>query len=132
MAMATCVLTCMNWFCMSRRSCLSSFSGSSALSTKSFRFALISVVTRSSNGILFPPSGPWCRAVSLPIGTRAVIDPPYLSQQFGHLHSRQRLKERRNLGCHFGHIASNFVHAGSSAFAGGHDCDLVYIGKRCR
>src|SRR5579864_43332 len=51
MAMATCVFTCNNWFSISRITCLISFSGFSALSTRSFRFARIKVATRSINDI---------------------------------------------------------------------------------
>src|SRR5579862_689293 len=52
MAMATCVLTCRNWFCMSRITCLIIFSGCSALSIRSFRFARTNVETRSSNAMM--------------------------------------------------------------------------------
>src|SRR5262249_51419282 len=52
MEIATCVFTCRSWFCMSRMTCLIIFSGSSALSIKSFRLARIRVVTRSSNAIV--------------------------------------------------------------------------------
>src|SRR5580658_1842009 len=51
MAMATWVLTCKSWLCMSRMTCLIIFSGSSALSIRSFRFARTKVETRSSNAI---------------------------------------------------------------------------------
>src|SRR5271170_691883 len=51
MAIATCVLTCKSWLCMSRMTCLIIFSGSSALSIRSFRFARTKVETRSSNAI---------------------------------------------------------------------------------
>src|SRR5579872_6189308 len=52
MAMATCVLTCRNWFCMSRMTCLIIFSGCSALSIRSLRFARTKVETRSSNAMM--------------------------------------------------------------------------------
>src|SRR5271157_60988 len=51
MAIATCVFTCRSWFCMSRITCLIIFSGSSALSIRSLRFARTNVETRSSNAI---------------------------------------------------------------------------------
>src|SRR6202040_4021557 len=51
MAMATCVLTCKSWLCMSRITCLIIFSGSSALSIRSLRLARTKVETRSSNAI---------------------------------------------------------------------------------
>src|SRR5258705_952142 len=51
MAIATCVLTCRSWFCMSRMTCLIIFSGSSALSIRSLRLARTRVETRSSNAI---------------------------------------------------------------------------------
>src|SRR5713101_10161406 len=51
MAMATCVLTCRSWLCMSRMTCLIIFSGSSALSIRSLRLARTKVETRSSNAI---------------------------------------------------------------------------------
>src|SRR5882672_5857551 len=51
MAIATCVLTCKSWFCMSRMTCLIIFSGSSALSIRSLRLARTKVETRSSNAI---------------------------------------------------------------------------------
>src|SRR5271157_1399773 len=51
MAMATCVLTCKSWLCMSRMTCLIIFSGSSALSIRSLRLARTKVETRSSNAI---------------------------------------------------------------------------------
>src|SRR5712671_7991037 len=52
MAIATCVLTCKSWFCMSRITCLIIFSGSSALSIKSLRLARTNVETRSSNAMV--------------------------------------------------------------------------------
>src|SRR5713101_5619050 len=51
MAIATWVLTCKSWFCMSRMTCLIIFSGSSALSMRSLRLARTKVETRSSNAI---------------------------------------------------------------------------------
>src|SRR5207237_10406537 len=51
MAIATCVFTCKSWFCMSRMTCLIIFSGCSARSIRSLRFALTKVDTRSSNAI---------------------------------------------------------------------------------
>src|SRR5208283_2794532 len=50
-AIATWVLTCKSWLFMSRITCLIIFSGSSALSIRSFRFARTNVETRSSNAI---------------------------------------------------------------------------------
>src|SRR4029077_14112941 len=52
MAMATWVLTCRSWFCMSRITCLIIFSGCSALSTRSLRLARSSVATRSSSAMM--------------------------------------------------------------------------------
>ncbi len=52
MAIATCVLTCRSWFCMSRITCLIIFSGSSALSMRSLRFARTKVATRSSSAMV--------------------------------------------------------------------------------
>src|ERR1051325_1673339 len=51
MAMATCVFTCMSWFCMSRITCFNIFSGSSALSIRSLRFARTRVETLSNSAI---------------------------------------------------------------------------------
>src|ERR1041384_2451651 len=52
MAMATCVFTCSSWFSMSRMTCLIIFSGCSALSIRSLRFARTKVETRSSNAMM--------------------------------------------------------------------------------
>src|ERR1035441_6328453 len=51
MAIATCVFTCNNWFSMSRTICFNIRSGSSAFSTRSFKFARSNVLTLSSNDI---------------------------------------------------------------------------------
>src|SRR6266516_1689950 len=51
--MATCVFTCSNWFCISTITCLIIFSGSSALSIRSLRFARTKVETRSSHAIKY-------------------------------------------------------------------------------
>src|ERR1700739_289481 len=46
---ATCVFTCRYWFSISRITCLIIFSGSSARSIMSLRFARIKVLTRSKS-----------------------------------------------------------------------------------
>src|SRR5215467_8766074 len=53
METATCVLTCKYWFSMSRITCLIIFSGSSARSIMSLRFARIKVPTRSKSPMVF-------------------------------------------------------------------------------
>src|SRR5882757_8944654 len=50
---ATCVFTCKYWFSISRITCLIIFSGSSARSIMSFRFARIKVPTRSKSPMIF-------------------------------------------------------------------------------
>src|ERR1700733_1837808 len=49
--MATCVFTCSSWFSMSNTICFNMRSGSSAFSTRSFKFARSNVLTLSSNDI---------------------------------------------------------------------------------
>src|SRR6266478_3736289 len=51
METATWVLTCRYWFSISRMTCLIIFSGSSARSIRSFRFARINVPTRSKSAM---------------------------------------------------------------------------------
>src|ERR1700721_3934995 len=117
MEMATCVLTCSSWFSMSRMTCLIIFSGSSALSIRSLRFARMSVETRSKSAMLVAPiyivaaRGPWGprRILHLPHALRLTIrlgrflaDSADLRAQLAHIHTRERFEEsrylRRNLG----------------------------------
>src|SRR6267378_2081246 len=50
---ATCVFTCKYWFSISKITCLIIFSGSSARSIMSFKFARIKVPTRSKSPMIF-------------------------------------------------------------------------------
>src|SRR5271156_5202415 len=103
MAIATCVFTCSNWFSISRTSCFSIFSGSSALSTRSLRLARRRVVTRSMSAIAFILS--WHAAGSRSTGRRVVgvavlvrFHLFHVCHQVRHLHSAERLEEGRDLG----------------------------------
>src|SRR5271156_5234643 len=108
MAIATCVFTCSNWFSISRTSCFSIFSGSSALSTKSLRLARRRVVTRSMSAIAVVLSwhtagsrSTW-RVVGVAVWVRFhLLD---VCHQVRHLHSTQRLKEGRDLGGYLRHF----------------------------
>src|SRR5579862_6192165 len=142
MAMATCVFTCSSWFCMSRITCLIIFSGSSALSIRSLRFALTNVDTRSKSAMIFLLSWkprPWragfrslsCRSPVLARGRNGFVpNLPYLREKLGHLHSRKRFKQRRDLRRHRGHVSRDLVHAGCVSIAGRNDGDLVHVGQR--
>src|SRR5580658_2901466 len=101
MAMATCVFTCNSWFCISRITCLIIFSGSSALSIRSLRFARTRVDTRSNSATIVllskfiqtdRPGGLsyqlHCRALGLVGGRRGLVpDLSHLREQLGHLHA---------------------------------------------
>src|SRR5580700_6381793 len=107
MAMATCVLTCSNWFCISRITCLIIFSGSSALSMRSFKFARTSVDTRSSSAIIVLLSkftqvdrpGGLSYLFVFVLGRFGFVLPDLfdLGEQFGHLHAGEGFKKRGNL-----------------------------------
>src|SRR5271157_5989724 len=105
---------------MSRITCLISFSGSSALSTRSLRFALTSVATRSINAITCllyfvgkrGRAGPVPASCSSALRTglrllRSRANRPYLAEQLAHLHARQRLEQRRHLRGDLGHVAGD-------------------------
>src|ERR1700691_281575 len=111
MAMATCVLTCSNWFCMSRITCLIIFSGSSALSIRSFRFARTSLDTRSSSAIMFLLRKLDCRSLGFVLGRLGLLLPDlfHLGEQLGHLHAGEGFKQRGNLGGHSRHISGDLV-----------------------
>src|SRR5579863_3793715 len=142
MLIATWVLTCMSWFSISRMTCLTIFSGSSARSMRSFRLARRSVPTLSNSAMidsfLFLVGKPlayargcdslWFFAVR---PRRGVSDGSHLREQLGHLHARERLEERRDLRGHLRQIASDFVHARRIA-AGRDNGDLVHVLQRCR
>src|SRR5436309_7711283 len=49
---------------------------------------------------------------------RFVTDTSHLRKQIGHVHSRKRFEQRRDLRCHLGQVASDLVHPGSVAVAG--------------
>src|SRR5580658_2090848 len=117
-AIATCVLTCKSWFCMSRITCLIIFSGSSALSIKSFRFARISVATRSKS------------AMVLLLYFRLISNSPDLAEQLRHLHAAQSFKQRRNLRGDLRHVAGDLVHAGGVPVARRNNGDLVDVRER--
>src|ERR1700730_12195771 len=107
MAIATCVLTCRSWFCMSRMTCLIIFSGCSALSTKSLRFARTSVETLSSSALMLTPyflaftfqslgavSCGWWQCIR---SRRLIAYVAYLGQQLTHAHPRKRFEQCRDL-----------------------------------
>src|SRR4051812_26603412 len=224
--MATCVFTCMNWFCISRMTCLIIFSGFSARSTMSFRFARINVETRSSNAISysFPPpceheridycvldtlcaaamnntpkaipaasqtetapaAVPSATPTPTPIASpkpmvesflfiaflnfcvlrlanqdgalpsiaaagsfrlrtivtttipiqdwlrRLVADHAHLRQQILQVHSRQRLKQRRNLRGHLRNVSGNFVRSSRGAVTRRDNRDPIDLAQRSR
>src|ERR1700683_820489 len=102
MAIATWVLTCRSWFCMSRMTCLIIFSGSSALSIRSFRFARTKVATRSISAMTIYLLNFRVRARAVARFGTLVSDASHLAQQIGQLHARQSFEQRRNLGRHLG------------------------------
>src|SRR5436190_13318001 len=59
-----------------------------------------------------------------------ISDESHLGEQFVHTHSGKCFEQRRNLRCHLGNVAGNFVHAGGIAISGGDDRDLVHVGQR--
>src|SRR5918996_5844371 len=128
-AMATWVFTCMSWFCISRITCLIIFSGSSALSIRSFRLARISVDTLSNKAIK-PPIYWFGRLGLFARFGRFVSDQSNLGKQLGELHSGERFEQRWNLRRHLRHVTGNLVHAGGIAVARRHHRDLVDISKR--
>src|SRR5579871_4779317 len=110
---------------MSMITCLIIFSGSSALSTRSLRFARTKVETRSKSAISTSLDSR-CLRITAPIRLRRfVADGPDLAQQIRHLHARKGLEQRRNLRRHFGDIAGDFVQAGGIAIPRGNNRDLV-------
>src|SRR5712691_13314777 len=119
----------MSWFSMSRITCLSIFSGSSALSMRSLRLARMSAETRSMSAMTSSNSslGLFDRDLRVD-GQRLpalVADRLDATKELGHLHARKRLEERRHLSRHLGHVAGDLVGAGSVAIARGDDRDLV-------
>src|SRR3954466_10333182 len=110
--MATCVFTCRSWFSMSRITCLIIFSGSSARSIKSLRFARTSVATRSSTAMSHPRR-------------LAVANLAHTREQIRHRHARERLDEGRHLRGDFGQVVGYLVHSRRAVAAGGDDGDLV-------
>src|SRR6266498_3672955 len=121
--MATCVFTCMSWFSMSWITCRSMTSGSSALSTRSFKFARISVVTRSKSAIFVLLPG---RSLHSIVGFgRLVPDQPHLREQLVERHAREGLEKCGNLRRHLCDVAGNLMHAGRIAVARGDDGDAI-------
>src|ERR1700677_2508793 len=127
-AIATWVLTCSSWFSISSTSCLSIFSGSSALSIKSLRLARRRVVTRSMSAMSFSfRSTPRC------VGRVTICTRVYLSHirhQIGHFHSTERFEKSRDLRGNFGHFAGYLMRADVAILARGDDGDFIYLGQR--
>src|SRR6202040_742232 len=75
---ATWVFTCKYWFSMSRITCLIIFSGSSARSIMSLRFARIKVPTRSKSPMVFllskAPNAAVSRAQQRQNGRQTILD----------------------------------------------------------
>src|SRR5262249_4708496 len=126
MAMATWVLTCMSWFCMSRITCLIIFSGSSALSIRSFRFARINVQTLANKAIEPPLAFYFDRAIR-PRGL--VANQSYLRKQLREGDSGESFHQRRDLRRHGRHVAGDLVETGGAAVARRHHGNLIDIGK---
>src|SRR5579863_6103891 len=123
---------------MSRITCLIIFSGSSALSIRSLRFARTSVETLSSSAILrlascdfyllnLPLASAFF-AFSAPVRPGGLVsDGTHLPEQLRELHARERFEQRRDLRRHLGYVAGNLAHAGGVAVARGNNRDLVDI-----
>src|SRR6476660_5737572 len=92
MATATWVLTWSSWFSISRMTCLIIFSGSSARSIRSLRFARTSVATRSSTAMSHPRR-------------LAVANLAHAREQVRHRYAEEALAGGRHLGGDFGHAA---------------------------
>src|SRR5262249_5386929 len=56
-----------------------------------------------------------------------VADLPDFAEQLTYIHSRERLKQRRDLCGHLGDVAGDLAHPGGVAVAGRNDCDLVDV-----
>src|SRR4051794_30725424 len=109
---------------MSRITCLSIFSGSSALSTRSLRLARMRVETRSMRAMTYllrfrlnwRLDGNLRRVGSDGLG-RLVADRAGVGEQLLQIHPAERLEEGRDLRRHPGHVAGDLVDAGGIAVA---------------
>src|ERR1041385_7647123 len=83
---------------MSRITCLSIFSGSSAFSTRSLRFARMSALTRSMSDIVY-----LLCLFDRHLRIDAVGNRFHVLEQLRHLHAGERFEQRRHLRGHLGH-----------------------------